>query len=40
MKECLKDEINDLTLNTEDKNNRDLYRGKMALRWATNREVT
>jgi hypothetical protein len=39
-REYLKDKINELTTNSKKKNIRNLYRGIMNLRGATNREIT
>jgi hypothetical protein len=39
-REYLKDKINELAMNSKNKNIRDLYRGIMDLRRATNREIT
>jgi hypothetical protein len=39
-KEYLKDRINELAMNSKNKNIRDLYRGINAFKRATNREIT
>jgi hypothetical protein len=39
-REYLKDKINELGTNSKNKNIRDLYRGIMNMRGATNREIT
>jgi hypothetical protein len=40
LKISLKDKINELVMNSKDKNIRDLYRGINGFKWAANREIT